>query len=60
MSGRRLVVWIPEESLWVFEAIAALRLHLDRHGIPASQSGIAVELLKEKLEKWRPSCGTED
>jgi hypothetical protein len=60
MSGRRLVVWVPEEDLWIFEALAKLRLRYDQQGVPISQSGLSVQLLKEKLEKWRPSCGTED
>jgi hypothetical protein len=56
MSGRRLVVWVPEEDLWIFEALAKLRLRYDQQGVPISQSGLSVQLLKTALMDWEPKA----
>ena len=48
-KGRRLVVWIPEHDLWIFDAIAELQRMAEENGIPLSKAEIVRLLLKPEL-----------
>ena len=48
-KGRRLVVWVPYEDLWLFDAIAELQRMAEEKGIPLSKAEIVRLLLKPEL-----------
>ena len=58
-KGRRLVVWIPENDLWIFEALDELQRIAEQKGIPLSKVEIVRLLLKPELADRTERYGKE-
>jgi len=58
MSGRRLCVWIPEDKLWIFDAIEFIRKAGEEEGARLTDGFIIVNILSHALATYEsPTSG---
>lgn len=49
-KGRRLSIWIPQEDLWIIEAIEKSRQMFEAKGISISQAELILKVLRPGFE----------